>query len=488
MTKLAYPNEDYGQQISSPHSIQKWMKSLQDMYAMIHRGLDASQAFKETTKNWDVMEQIDFKKWMSFYEEKAQEKYKTAQLKGYIDNGAGSFIPNIDQLKAQNPFRNPTNPYTQSAPPASPEVDPETQKLLNIKQKVRAIVSRLNSAERLVTDPDVQLTLKKTLMIDIEKWLESLQRLKREIQLAPIRSTSSHLIEDLIHKTANTLYYTSGLGYGQALFLNSLIKDAQAIPHPIDSPMPGQPPAPAGQSVDVGMVPTDDGGEDAIRQFLKNLNGDEAAVDDEETDEMAEITVNAQVAPPPPPPGPSTPPMELGPDTPPADLEVSEPSAPDESDAIDLALSNVKISDVVSRLEGIASLLKTRQIARELFIIDLMLDRLGIVPFFPTLGEAIRSILESMQYSQTRIEDILAKLRGAVITPASQEIENNSEEAIKGRLQQEEEADRARKEHRKQQQIAEENAAMNPEPAPEAPAVELAGPAEVQTAPQRAVV
>ena len=42
-----------------------------------------------------------------------------------------------------------------------------------------------------------------------------------------------------------------------------------------------------------------------------------------------------------------------------------------------------------------------------------MLNKLGISGFFPALAEATRSALESNQYCQTRVEEILSKLISA---------------------------------------------------------------------------
>ena len=56
-----------------------------------------------------------------------------------------------------------------------------------------------------------------------------------------------------------------------------------------------------------------------------------------------------------------------------------------------------------------------------------MLDKLGIAAFFPDLAEASKSALESNQYCQTRIENIIAKVRGAMIIPADDKIDINQE-------------------------------------------------------------
>jgi len=82
-------------------------------------------------------------------------------------------------------------------------------------------------------------------------------------------------------------------------------------------------------------------------------------------------------------------------------------------DIIDEAFKNIKISDVILRMDALSRVFKNREIAKQLSIIDLMLDSLGLSGFFPALAEATRSALESNQYCQTRIEEVLSKLTSA---------------------------------------------------------------------------
>ena len=84
-----------------------------------------------------------------------------------------------------------------------------------------------------------------------------------------------------------------------------------------------------------------------------------------------------------------------------------------ENDVLENALNNITINDVIIRMEALARVFKNREIARQLAIIDIMLDKLGIAGFFPALAEATRSALESNQYCQTRVEEVLSKLTSA---------------------------------------------------------------------------
>lgn len=504
MNKKAYPQGEIGVQIRAPHDIQKWMKAMQTIYTQVPTmGWDG--AFGTVTANWGVMEQLDFKNWLKFYEEQAHKKYKTAQFAAptrYLDNGGG-IVP-IDSLRAALPVRVPDmGEYVAQQHEAEKLRQDQATKHDLLQKKIKALIGRLNAAEKVATLPEVQSALKNALKIPLDQWLSTLQNLKLQVQMAApsVRIAS---VEDLIVKHANIL-----ISKGDQRAAKILIRVAQGLPtetmmggpqmNPSTSPMPQQP------------VAADSKDDPAVSEFLKLLSGDQNDVNDNEDeeekkeDELAAITVDdtdrvvtAQAAPgmagPPPPPDP-------GPD-----LQVSEeevaPAAPEvpaapspipaseqHQDPFDVALANVKMPDLIARLEAISSMFKNREIARQLSVVDLVLDKLGLAPFFPTLAEAMRSALESNQYCQSRIEDILSKLRGTVSTPMSNELEgeigtdNLELEMIKKNLAKEEVAEKDRKERRKAQQLAEEEAALAPEAGVAQAPEELAGPATVQRGP-----
>lgn len=510
MRKHAYPQSEHTLSIESPHNLNKWMKSMQEMYVKaVH--MDLPSAFNQVTSGWDNMEKIDFKNWMSFYQEDAHNKYKTAQLASsvYIENG-GSFIPNIDHLKAKLPSREPDMSGFMVSHDVQNNQDREAQKIW-VERKIRSLISRLNAAEKIATDPQVQLALKKSLYMSVDEWVTLLQKLKREIQLAPMRVTSASLIEDIVYKHANQAYAAGNKTAASLLIKIAQVGDVAVTPTAPAAPTApptasGQLPIPAEPS---GMSPVENtepavpvqNDKDAVAEFLNNLNNADIlevnyVEDGESIDDEAEIVVTAQAALPPPQPSPNpaqlTPSVQSTPSKTDGNLEVSEDEIANRSqtgieDAFDQALSNVKIKDIVTRLEGIASMFKNRQIARQLSIIDLMMDSVGIAPFFPGLGEAMKSALESNQYCQTRVEEILAKLRGTISTPMSQHMEGEmsgendlKEDQIKSQLAQQEESEDVRKQRRKMLQEKEEDAALAPQPSP---GQELAGPAQVQKSP-----
>jgi hypothetical protein len=511
MDKKAYPQNIKDSFIDTPYNIKKWMNSMQQIYSQ-SAVIGWNNSFNQITAGWDNMEKEDFKKWMSFYQEDSHNKYKTAQ---YIENG-GSFIP-VDHLKATLPSKQPNMSLFTPNKDINNNDEKENQRLL-VERKIQSLIGRLNSAEKIATNPHVQLALKKSLLMSVDDWVSLLQKLKREIQLVPMRVTTATLIDDIIYKNANQI-----LSYGYSQAAHMLIKVAQTTPsttspsqsmNPIDSPMGGQPLPPMEgnppESLPIESSNTNESNDDeAITKFLKNLNNiDISEVDDTGKSEEDEIVVTAQATDVPtisPQVEPNNIPQQNVESEQP--LEVHENEVPEISneipevpevtlpsgDPFDQALSNVKTSDIISRLEGIASMFKNRQIARQLSIIDLMMDKIGIAPFFPTLAEAMRSALESNQYCQSRVEEILAKLRGTIVTPMSAHLQGEvsgendlKEDQVKAQLAQQEQDEKDRKERRKQIQEQQEVEALEP-PQPQQEIVnapqELAVPSKVKSAP-----
>lgn len=136
----------------------------------------------------------------------------------------------------------------------------------------------------------------------------------------------------------------------------------------------------------------------------------------------------------------------------------AEPQVKNDFDAlIDSAFANLTIADVVRKLEDINKIFRNREIGRQLAIVDVMLDHLGLAPYFPTLAEATNKQLEANQYVLTRIEDILSKLRGTMQT-SKIDLKNENQkmtpeaEGAKNALEQEEQKENQRKQVKKQLQ------------------------------------
>lgn len=247
----------------------------------------------------------------------------------------------------------------------------------------------------------------------------------------------------------------------------------------------------------------------AIEEFLSGLNkgqysprDKQVAEDDEfEADDSLEVideellVTEAQVATPPPPPllkdesittspapaglnpspvpGPSSVKAPVEPKAPVDEepLEVTEDDIPQGTaevstsnfDAkVDAVFADITVADVVAKLEDLSKIFKTREIPRQLNVVDMMLNGLGLASYFPSLSEAANKALESNNYISTRVEDILSKLRGAVATKDIDLKGEDNEDAgkpevagIKSKLKTDEDKEKARKQMRKDQEVSE---------------------------------
>lgn len=493
--KDAYPvrGEDFIN-ADNPHNIAKWMRAMRDIYGYMRKGLNSNAAFNMVTGNWDNMEKQDFKGWLRFYQEGAHEKYKTAQ---YLHlEGDGPPVLPMSHLKSKLPgLREPSMPNMSRFEDNAEILEEERREAVEKARK--SAVSRLQAAEKLMTKPEVLKSLKG---LDLNKWLESLHKLKRELQTLRLASITS--VEDLIVRHGNIL---RSRGNNHEGFL--LEKIAQAPPAPTVEELGAEQQLPEGQQVpaegleqEFGLpeeglglpeeeLPEEDG-EEAMLEFIQRMNNeyfeDESDIDDSDEMNSDDLVVTAQEVP------------RAFPEEPQPAIDVEEPigelneeMAPETiPHPLDDPLEHVEVTvgDVISRLESVADILRKREIPRQLGIIDLMLDRLGFVGFFPTLGEAHRSSLESNQYMITRIDDVLSKLRGAQspesvvelsTTPEELQGRDDTLEQIRENLESEERKEKEKKERRRAEREAKEQAPA----AQEQMARELRGPAEVEQTP-----
>jgi hypothetical protein len=412
--KRAYP-QGIREFIHQTYNIPKWTKALQDIYQLISTSqIDYQEAFNKITYGWDDMEKIDFKNWVSYYQQGNQNKYKTAQ---YYPNNF-KIDPN-EALKAQII---PTQEQVEQQPQLSEE---EKKKIL--AKRVQSVVARLNAAEKIAAEPDVRDALKK-LDLNLDDWFARLHQVKRMIQIAPIKSIYSTLLQDIIIKEANILVKQGFPKAAKELIF--IAQDPSIVPPPISPEEPAS---------------------DPLEEFIKAMNfeddskaedhvvlEDENDIVDPQPDDMDNIKVLAQavqspVQSPSVEPTPNQPAIQPAPDQ-----EVVEPNTeeiPQEDgvaeteihkktdDLFEAALSDVTVDDAVARLEVLANLFRTREIPRQLSIVDLIFDKLNIASFFPSLAEASSKMLDSNQYALTRIEEILSKLRGVIRNPESAELD-----------------------------------------------------------------
>lgn len=406
-TKTAYPQATR-EFIQTPYDTYKWTKSLQEIYSFmqVNNSGNFYDAFNKITYGWDEMEKQDFKNWISYYQQETQNKYKTAQY--YPSN----FKADPNQTLKANIL--PTK--DQSASQTEPS---ENEKKQLVTKKIQSIISRLQAAEKIATDPEIRHILSSILDINLEDWLARLHQVKRMIQAAPLKNVYSSLIEDIIIREANKLVHSGFKKAARELVF--LAQDA------INS-TPTLPSAQSDQNV-----------EDPLEEFMKSMNfednsktedhivvEDQNDIVDPDPDDMANIHVLAQE---------TLPPQQIN-----KQVQISQPDqeVPEEPESkgvaktkihektdglFEQALSNITVDDAIARLEVLANLFRTREVSRQLAIIDIMFDKLNISAFFPSLAEAHSKQLESNQYCLTRIEEILSKLRGAVKTPENMELD-----------------------------------------------------------------
>jgi hypothetical protein len=285
----------------------------------------------------------------------------------------------------------------------------------------------------------------------------------------------------------------------------------QKSPPSISENQPVDPKARSGPEPTAGMqeptiMPQDAPKSKGISEFLEGtetggktdseeLDADKLEIDDTLQVHDEDLMVSeAQMAPPGPPPDevpmtttPSRPkpaappppddkPLEVTEDAPPAnEAGVPDAAGPakDFDRIIDSALANVTVTDVVAKLEDIAKIFKTREIPRQLSLVDMMLDSLGLAAMFPTLSEAINKSLESNNYVATRLDDIIARLRGAM---GGKDMNLRGGDTppraggIAANLQEQTDKEDARKKMRKEQEAAELGAATK-----ESPQVDVGG-------------
>ena len=470
----AYPNYDQYMHVPGQHNTQKWLQAIKEVYWKEKNGINRANAIRQVTSGWHLMETYDFLNWLRFYEEGAHLKYKYAQL--WYENGAPGYFLHVkqDAPKAPEPAI-VGHDIDEARDSIASEMSLSEKKHIIEKQRQK-IIGRLDSAEKLLRSHEGQIFAGK----ELESLMEAIYSLKKKVQLVNKLSTSTRLYEDMIVREGNIL---TRAGFVKAAnLLYSIAEEPAPLPAPPAPPQQGSGSAGGLPSVGPGMPqnPPESAPNDnspvpkGIAGFLENLDTAKVTTKEDKQDIDDDLEVNdelliteAQEAPPAKPLTPEEPPATEEP------LEVKEnetvdpegadkpsPVAQDFDRIIDSAFANLKIDDVVAKLEDLAKVFKTREIPRQLAIVDMMLDSLGLAAFFPSLSEATNKALESNNYISTRVEDILSKLRGSIKTneidlKGGQTPEKPEIAAVKNKLQQDAEKEKARKEMRKQQEAAE---------------------------------
>jgi hypothetical protein len=489
LNSKGYPNNDEYMHIPRQHDVNKWMEAVKTIYYLERNNSGRIDSIRKVTSSWTPTETFDFLNWLKFYESKSHMKYKFAQLWYENTEQPGYFLhikPDPKKEEEKNiDFSRDTN-----------TLDTGSSEKKNIIEKQRyKIIGRLDSAEKLMRSNEGQMFAGK----EFETLLEAIYELKKKIQMVNKISSSTKLYEDMIVREANIL--NRGGFFKAAELLYSVAQannppppgtgkpDAQPMPAPVPPP-PAPPMQPSGAP---GGLPSTGPGSPSnqsdapnenagLNEFLNNLstakitNLDKAKADDLEISDGDDLlVVEAQVAPPATPdmplPLPEKSPVMKQPTNKAPQLEVTEkditPSpeiskdtktVSDFDNRVNQVFANITILDVITKLEDLAKVFKTREIPRQLGIVDMMLDSLGLASYFPSLSEATNKSLESNNYISTRVEDIISKLRGAIGTHDI-DLKGDAEEkpeiaGIKNKLKSDDDKEKARKQMRKDQEIS----------------------------------
>jgi hypothetical protein len=495
LNKEAYPNDNAVMYTPTNYNLEKWVATVKKLYTQEKQnGISRREAIKSVTQEWNPTETFDFLNWMRYYEEGNQLKYKTAQ---WYENGSpGYFLhlkkdPPAPQLKSDH----------HSIENVQEDLAQKAQKKQTIEAQRSKIIGRLDSAEKLLRSQEGQLFAGN----ELEDLMESIYSLKKKIQLVNKISSSVRLYEDMIVRESNVLR-RRGLVKSAEFLYKTADPDLNATPPPSPTTPEG---APGGLPATIPGVPNvqtssfNDQNKDqppvsafkapppevqdkpkskGIEEFLVQMDtaGDTDPKDLEAADDVLEVeddvlmVSEAQVVPPPPasptvaPPATEKP-LEVSEDDVPTDeqAEAAKGNAVDEK--IDAALANITIDDVVAKLEDLSKIFKVREIPRQLALIDIMMQQLGIASYFSNLSEAQNKALDSNNYISTRVDDMLAKLRGAsaggdVDLTGGQQEDNPAVQSVKNNLQLDADKEKARKENRKKQENEEADLATKETP------------------------
>ncbi len=448
-------------------------------------------------------------------------KYKFAQV--WYENGQPGYFLHIkpDAQKEPEPKSD-----GDSVEKASQEAERSEEKRQIIEKQRSKIIGRLDSAEKLLRSQDGQEFAGSELenlmeaIYTLKKKVQLVNKLSVSTRLYEdmIVREGNVLKRNGFTKAANMLYSLAQTP-GAAGEGATGQEEGGAVPNTSPPPPPAEPQgAPGGLPATVPGTPavqTEKPQPKALKDFINNMNegnktdadvtgaeDDELEVKDTEEELMVtEAQIAPPVAPPPPPAALEDIPMT---DSPPPDRNpptfVPEAEAPGKGDApakeeeplevteddippiggddtpsggtgtsldskLDATFKNVTMQEIVSELEDISTYYKVREMPRRLARLDMMFDSKGISAYFPSLAEAQNRALDANNYIATRIDDILAKVRGAM---ASQD--------MGAKLKQDENKEKQRKQMRKDQENAElegEKPEGEQAPGKETPAVEL---------------
>lgn len=518
--KDAYPNNDNFMHIPGQHNTGRWLQAISEIYKKEQEGTDRVTAIRRVTSGWNVMETFDFLNWVKFHESGDHMKYKFAQL-WYENPDLPGYALHVKRDPEPLPEPRVSGVDIDFAKQRTTE---ENERRERIEKQRNKIIGRLDSAEKLLRSPDGHIFSGKEFesllesIYQLKKKIQMVNKVSSSTRLYEdmIVREANILHRGGFYKAADmlrSLAQTPGQGGEAAKGKEGGSTNPPPATPPTDPTGAGNPGPPSGgagtpaqPSGNATMPQSEPANSPGIDGFLKNLDqgkfapDKQVAEDDLEVEDTLEVmdtedelmVTEAQAAPPAPiapeemtttpapapldpspvappeadaaPKGPATEtPLEVTEDdiaAPPQGEEGAAPSATQFDARVDTLFANLSVNDVVAKLEDLAKIFKVREVPRQLAIVDMMLDSLGLASYFPSLSEAQNKALESNNYISTRVEDILSKLRGAMATKdidlkGGENAEKPEVAGIKNKLKTDEDKEKARKQMRKDQETAE---------------------------------
>jgi hypothetical protein len=470
ITKKAYPQGYEGSHIQPPYNLPKWVDAMRQVYVLKSKGISKYEAIDKVTEKWNTMEINDFKHWFKFYESNSHLAYKTAafeeqMIPSDMDNLRIS-LPVINNEEGSEEGSVEEHEKVQDVDIAKRPYKKRMRKDLTLNEKVNRLIGRLNSAEKLYTSDN----FRELLGNEYEAWLSTLHQLKRKIQISVFKNAST--VDDVIYSFSNKLV-SRGFSKSASLILK-VAQEAPTAPPPVGSggeitpekntspDVPESPPSEDdmfGDMPDSSFMDGDDAGKVGNEDDDENLNDPDAAMNEfmenlgAKSNKKKASFVNksginiteddyygykkAQIPPAIKPSQPEQSSIQTPNAIKPPSVKQQVPQGNvvfDIDDRIDNAFKSISIDDVIKKLESLVLYYKNRPAVSELTKIDLAMQQLGLAAYFPNMAEATKSALDSNQYVLTRIEDILAKLKGAY------SVQSGQLEAIKDKFDEAEEA------------------------------------------------
>jgi hypothetical protein len=490
IAKRAYPNDEGHMFSPAVYNLQRWTTALRDIYVKVRLGLNKTAAKEEVVRDWPKNEQFNFSNWMKYYESGEVSKYKTASVPYYVNEETNYFLPNPppSNHRVPSPLRT-LNEIAQDAEHIADRVAPGLSKEEERKATEdfrRKLISRLTSLENHLGTTQGYLFAGD----ELEALIAAIYALKTKIKLHNRITLSAQTCLDLLVKEANILARKNCLGAADVIY-----KVAQTMPAGgMDLSLSAPPPAPMG---DGSMADQNSETKTGLEGFLDNLRGagitegDELNVEDDvefgdevemETKKASygELVVEAQEM---------APQEQTQQEVEPRQEQLSEmaeqPAKKSDFDSlVNSAFDSLTIDDLLKKLQDINIIFTNKEISKQLALADLMFSRLGLTPYFSNFSEVQQKNLDCINYSSTRMTDIIATLQGSLgkgKIDISKQPDSNDPEAqlLKRHLENEEQKDKEKKETRKaveEQKL--NNNLEKPELEVESPAEELAAPQE----------